>query len=125
METQFGDILSDLGAAIVGGLGLAPSAEIGNDHAMFQPSHGTAPQLAGKNLANPIATILSSAMMLDWLADRHNDPIARDASQRIEQAVTKFLADGKLRTADQGGTASTSEVAAAIANFLAAQAGSL
>ena len=122
MENQFGDILSDLGAAIVGGLGLAPSAEIGNDHAMFQPSHGTAPQLAGKNLANPIATILSSAMMLDWLADRYNDPIARDASQRIEQAVTKFLADGKLRTADQGGTASTSDVATAIANVLVSQA---
>lgn len=125
MENQFGDILSDLGAAIVGGLGMAPSAEIGNDHAMFQPSHGTAPQLAGKNLANPIATILSAAMMLDWLADRHDDPIARDASQRIEQAVAKFLVDGKLRTADQGGTASTSDVATAVANTLLAQAACL
>lgn len=69
MENQFGDILSDLGAAIVGGLGMAPSAEIGDDHALFQPSHGTAPQLAGKNVANPIACILSAAMMLDWLTD--------------------------------------------------------
>jgi len=121
MENQFGDILSDLGAAIVGGLGMAPSAEIGNEHALFQPSHGTAPQLAGKNLANPIATIWSAAMMLDWLADRHNDPIAREASHRIEQAVAKFLADGEQRTADQGGTASTSDVAAAIANILITQ----
>jgi len=121
MENQFGDILSDLGAAIVGGLGLGPSAEIGNDHALFQPSHGTAPQLAGKNVANPIATILSGAMMLDWLADRHSDPVARDAAKRIEAAVADFLADGMLRTADQGGTASTSEVASKVAaNVLAA-----
>lgn len=115
MENQFGDILSDLGAAIVGGLGLAPSAEIGNNHALFQPSHGTAPQLAGKNVANPIATILSAAMMFDWLADRHDDAIARDAAQRIERAVSALLSDGRLRTADQGGTASTSDVAAAVA----------
>ncbi|MEX2558779.1 MAG: isocitrate/isopropylmalate family dehydrogenase, partial [Pirellulales bacterium] len=65
-ENQFGDILSDLGAALVGGLGLAPSAEIGEYHGLFQPSHGTAPQLAGKDVANPLATILSGAMLLDW-----------------------------------------------------------
>jgi len=122
MENQFGDILSDLGAAIVGGLGMAPSAEIGNEHAVFEPSHGTAPQLAGENVANPIATILSATMLLEWLADRHTDTIARDASQRIEQAVAMFLADGKLRTADQGGTASTSDVADAVANILVTQA---
>ncbi|MDZ4847930.1 MAG: isocitrate/isopropylmalate dehydrogenase family protein [Pirellulaceae bacterium] len=121
MENQFGDILSDLGAAIVDGLGMAPSAEIGNDHALFQPSHGTAPQLAGKNVANPIATILSSAMMLDWLADRHDDATARAAGNRIEQAVAKFLADGQLRTVDQGGTASTTEIAEAISKVFIAQ----
>lgn len=110
MENQFGDILSDLGAAIVGGLGLAPSAEIGDEHAMFQPSHGTAPQLAGRNVANPIATILSAAMMLDWLADRHQDPLAGKAAERIEEAVRQLLAAGELRTADQGGSVSTSEV---------------
>ncbi len=123
MENQFGDILSDLGAAIVGGLGMAPSAEIGYEHAMFQPSHGTAPQLAGKNVANPVATILSAAMMLDWLADRHDDSLARDAAVRIEDAVEMFLDDGKLRTADQGGTATTSDVAAAIAANLPRRAG--
>ena len=115
MENQFGDILSDLGAALVGGLGMAPSAEIGDDHALFQPSHGTAPQLAGQNVANPLATILSAAMMLDWLADRHQDAIARQAAQRIESAVAAVVASGEVRTADQGGMASTRDVAQAVA----------
>ncbi len=119
MENQFGDILSDLGAAIVGGLGLAPSAEIGNDHAMFQPSHGTAPQLAGKNVANPIATILSAAMMLDWLGERHSDPAARDAAVLMESTVAQLLQTGRIRTADQGGSVSTSDVATIVANQLA------
>ena len=114
MENQFGDILSDLGAGIVGGLGLGPSAEIGETRAMFQPSHGTAPQLAGKNVANPIAMVLSASMMLDWLADRHDDVLARDAAQRIERAVAKLLAEGKTLTADLGGTASTSDVTQAL-----------
>ncbi len=114
MENQFGDILSDLGAGIVGGLGLGPSAEIGETRAMFQPSHGTAPQLAGKNVANPIAMVLSASMMLDWLADGHDDVLARDAAQRIERAVAKLLAEGKTLTADLGGTASTTEVTQAL-----------
>jgi 3-isopropylmalate dehydrogenase len=71
--------------------------------------------LAGKNVANPIATILSAAMMLDWLGERHNDPAARDAAVRIDSTVASLLANGKLKTADQGGTSSTSEVAAVIA----------
>jgi len=102
MENQFGDILSDLGAAIVGGLVMAPSAEIGDKHALFQPSHGTAPQLAGKNVANPTATILSAAMMLDWLGERHDDQAVRDAATMIETTVAGLLANGKLKTADQG-----------------------
>ena len=118
MENQFGDILSDLGAAVVGGLGLAPSAEIGDRHAMFQPSHGTAPQLAGKNVANPVAMVLSAAMMLDWLADRHDDDAARQAGRRIERAVEAVLASGEARTADQGGSASTTEVTRAIIDRL-------
>lgn len=119
MENQFGDILSDLGAAIVGGLGLAPSAEIGDSHALFQPSHGTAPQLAGKNVANPLATILSAAMMLDWLGERFDDAAAREAGARIEATVARLLAAGQLQTADQGGNVSTSEVAAAVAAQIA------
>ncbi len=114
MENQFGDILSDLGAAIVGGLGMAPSAEIGEDHGLFQPSHGTAPQLAGKNVANPVATILSASMMLDWLGDRHQDSASSEAGKLLESVVAGLLAEGKLKTADQGGSNSTSDVAAEI-----------
>ena len=123
MENQFGDILSDLGAAIVGGLGLGPSAEIGEQHALFQPSHGTAPQLAGKNVANPIATILSAAMMLDWIGQRHNDSQACAAGAAIESAVADLLSAGKLCTADQGGRASTSEVSEAIKSAIESSAG--
>lgn len=123
MENQFGDILSDLGAGIVGGLGMGPSAEVGNEHALFQPSHGSAPQLAGKNLANPIATILSAAMMLEWLADRHHDESAAIAARRIEEAVSRVLADGQVATADIGGTATTSEVADAVVSALAHPSG--
>ena len=119
MENQFGDILSDLGAGIVGGLGLGPSGEIGEDHALFQPSHGTAPQLAGKNVANPLATILSAAMMLDWLGDRHDDAACLDAAVAVESAVAQILADGEVLTPDLGGSASTTDVAQAVADRLA------
>jgi 3-isopropylmalate dehydrogenase len=119
MENQFGDILSDLGAGIVGGLGLAPSAEMGDNHALFQPSHGSAPQLAGKNVANPLATILSAGMMLRYLSDRHSDPKADTAGKAIESAVMRLLAEQKFRTADLGGTSSTSQVAQAVVDQLA------
>src|SRR5262249_41789313 len=66
-ENVFGDITSEIGAGLAGGLGVAPSADIGDDHGVFQPSHGSAPDLAGRGVANPVATILSAAMMLDWL----------------------------------------------------------
>ena len=118
MENQFGDILSDLGAGLVGGLGLGPSAEIGEHHALFQPSHGTAPQIAGKNVANPLATILSAAMMLDWLGDRHGDNVSLDAAVALENAVADLLADGTTLTPDLGGNASTSQVAEAVCQML-------
>lgn len=118
MENQFGDILSDLGAGLVGGLGLGPSAEIGEVHGLFQPSHGTAPQLAGKNVANPMATILSAAMMLDWLGDKHEDQVCLDAAVTLEQAVAKVLAEGNVRTPDIGGKSSTSDVAHEIVKVL-------
>ncbi|MCI0357483.1 MAG: isocitrate/isopropylmalate family dehydrogenase, partial [Planctomycetaceae bacterium] len=114
MENQFGDILSDLGAAIVGGLGLAPSAEVGERHGLFQPSHGTAPQLAGKNVANPLAVILSAAMMFDWLGDRHDDPRARSVAQRINTAVERVLAARRHLPADLGGQTGTWEVGQAV-----------
>ncbi len=117
-ENQFGDILSDLGAGLVGGLGLAPSAEIGDAHALFQPSHGSAPQLAGKDVANPLATILSAGMMLEWLGERHGHPAALTAARILEAAVEQTLLDGTGKTADLGGTASTSQAAVAVANAL-------
>lgn len=118
MENQFGDILSDLGAALVGGLGLAPSAEIGDRHALFQPSHGSAPLLAGRDQANPLATILSAAMMLDWLGQTRNDPAAASAGERIERAVMRILADGQALTPDLGGRAGTRAVGEAVAAAL-------
>ena len=118
MENQFGDILSDLGAGIVGGLGLGPSAEIGADHALFQPSHGTAPTIAGRNCANPLATILSAGMMLDWLGDRHADENCTTAAVAVERAVEAVLEDGSVRTPDLGGNATTTAVAEAVAAAL-------
>jgi 3-isopropylmalate dehydrogenase len=118
MENQFGDILSDLGAGIVGGLGLGPSAEIGDRHGLFQPSHGSAPGLAGANVANPAATILSGAMMLDWLGDRHDDASCLQAARRVESAVANVLAEGTARTRDLGGNTSTSEFAGIVAQHL-------
>lgn len=122
MENQFGDILSDLGAGIVGGLGLGPSGEIGEEHALFQPSHGTAPTIAGQNVANPLATILSASMMLDWLGDRNDDAACSTAGAIVEQAVAKVLAEGRVRTPDIGGTSSTIEVAQAVVSNLTAVA---
>ena len=115
LENLFGDILSDLGAATVGGLGMAPSGDIGDRWALFQPSHGTAPDIAGRGVANPIATILSAAMMLDWLGHRHQDPLAARAARRIEHAVTTVLEKGTVRTPDIGGHATTRQVGDAVA----------
>lgn len=97
---MFGDILSDLSSVLIGGMGMAPSGNIGDRHAMFEPVHGTAPDIAGKNVANPIGSILSAKMMLEWLAQRHNDDSCRKAAQVIEQGVAEVLAEGKVRTPD-------------------------
>lgn len=105
-ENMFGDILSDLAAGIVGGMGMAPSADIGDRYGLFQPSHGTAPTIAGKGIANPIATILSVAMMLDWL----NQPSLVRGARMIEAAVASVLSDPAHRTTDLGGTLGTAEI---------------
>src|SRR6187200_3136633 len=94
MENMFGDIISDLTAGLIGGMGMAPSADIGDRHAVFQPCHGTAPDIMGQGKANPTAMILSAAMMLDWLADKHGLESAAEAGERIERAVDKAYADG-------------------------------
>ncbi len=113
-ENMFGDILSDLGAGLMGGLGLAPSADIGDNHAVFQPCHGTAPDIAGQGLANPMAMILSGAMMLDWLGQEHGRPEMIEDAARMQAAVDAVIAEGNVLTRDLGGTAGTLEVAAAI-----------
>ena len=110
-ENMFGDILSDLGAALVGGMGMAPSADIGDRYAVFQPSHGSAPDIAGRGIANPVATILSAAMMLDWLG-------VANAAARIRNAVRTTFADPMARTRDMGGTLSTAEMTEAIIGAL-------
>ena len=114
MENQFGDILSDIGAALVGGMGYAPSADIGDDHAVFQPCHGSAPDIAGTGAANPTAMILSAAMMLDWLGRRHQMERCIEAAGLIERAVDQAFASGTLRTPDAGGSSGTREVTNAI-----------
>jgi len=97
---MFGDIISDLGAALQGGLGMAAGGNIGDRHAMFEPVHGSAPRLAGKGRANPIASILAGKMMLEWLGWRHGDQRCLEASQAIEQAVVAVLREGRVRTYD-------------------------
>lgn len=113
-ENMFGDILSDLAAGLIGGMGMAPSADIGDRHAVFQPAHGTAPDIAGKGIANPLAAILSAALLLDWLGRRHGEEALTTAARRIENAVERVLGEGKTLPIDQGGAASTSEVGAAV-----------
>jgi 3-isopropylmalate dehydrogenase len=113
MENMFGDILSDLAAGLIGGLGIAPSADIGDTHAVFQPCHGTAPDIMGQGKANPTAMILSAAMMLDWLADKHDHQPAADAALRIEQAVDKAYASG-LKPMEYGGSDGTANIAKAV-----------
>ena len=117
-ENMFGDILSDLGAGLMGGLGLAPSADIGEQHAVFQPCHGSAPDIAGRGVANPFAMILSAAMMLDWLADTHDAPALRADGARLRAAVDAVVAEGRNVTRDLGGTCGTEAAADAVAAAL-------
>jgi 3-isopropylmalate dehydrogenase len=108
-----GDIISDLTAGLIGGMGMAPSADIGDRHAVFQPCHGTAPDIMGKGIANPTAMILSAAMMLDWLAERHGHHGAMAAGRAIEGAVDRAFASG-VRPCEFGGSDGTAAVAAAV-----------
>ena len=113
MENMFGDILSDLTAGLVGGMGMAPSADIGDTHAVFQPCHGTAPDIMGKGIANPTAMILSTAMLLDWLAMKHDHAPAAEAALRIDQAVDKAFAGG-IKPCEFGGRDGTAAVGKAV-----------
>jgi 3-isopropylmalate dehydrogenase len=113
MENMFGDILSDMTAGLIGGMGMAPSADIGDRHAVFQPCHGTAPDIMGQGKANPTGMILSTAMMLDWLADKHGFEAAAEAGERIERAVDQAYADG-IKPMEFGGSNGTADIAKAV-----------
>jgi 3-isopropylmalate dehydrogenase len=117
MENMFGDILSDLTAGLIGGMGMAPSADIGDSHAVFQPCHGTAPDIMGRGIANPTGMILSTAMMLDWLADKHGLESAAEAAESIERAVDKVYAEG-IKPMEFGGSNGTADIARAVLEAL-------
>ncbi len=114
-ENMFGDILSDLAAGLIGGMGMAPSGDIGDRYAVFQPSHGSAPAIAGLGIANPVATILSVALMLEWLGE----PETRQGSEMIRCSVRTVFGDRSARTRDMGGTMTTAEMGHAILESLA------
>ena len=109
-ENMFGDILSDLGAGLMGSLGLAPSADMGVDHAVFQPCHGTAPDIAGKGLANPLAMILSAAMMLEYLGDNNQCNEATELGVKLRSAATTAAGMPQGQGRDLGGSASTDSI---------------
>ncbi|MEM0090951.1 MAG: isocitrate/isopropylmalate dehydrogenase family protein [Nitrososphaerota archaeon] len=111
-ENMFGDILSDLAAQLVGGLGFAYSGNIGDNYAIFEPVHGSAPKHAGKNKANPIAAIMAGKMMVEWLGEV-------EVARAIEEAVAEVILEGKLRTYDMGGQTTTTEMAEGIASKVA------
>ena len=111
----FGDILSDVAAGLVGGLGLAPGLSAGPERAMAQATHGSAPDIAGKGIANPYAMIMSGQMLYEWLGHKHKEPKAVEAAALIERAVEAVIKEGKVLTGDLGGKATTSQMGDAIA----------
>jgi len=117
-SNMFGDILSNLAAELAGGLGIAGSLNAGDHCAVAQASHGSAPGIAGRNIANPAALVLSTAMLIGWLGRRQGDDTAIDAAVRLEAAVDRALGSAAGRTPDVGGTASTVEAGAVIADAL-------
>jgi 3-isopropylmalate dehydrogenase len=120
-ENMFGDILSDLAGELAGSLGIAPSINASDDRCMAQASHGSAPDIAGRGLADPIAMMLSAGMLLDWLGTRHGDRRAADAAERVEGGVRATVRSG-VSTRDLGGTASTAEFTAAVVERITAGA---
>jgi 3-isopropylmalate dehydrogenase len=120
---MFGDILSDLASEISGGLGLAPSLNVGADHAVAQAQHGSAPEIAGEDRANPSALIGSSAMLLAWLGEKRGDPRLGSAAARIETALDRVLEEPEGRTADLGGPSGTRAFGARVAEAVAREEG--
>ena len=107
----FGDILSDVAAGLVGGLGIVPSANIGSEYGLFEPVHGSAPDIAGKGIANPVAAFLSAALMLEYLGEEN-------WSTRIEDAIISVLGEGRTLTPDLGGASTTSQITDAVISAL-------
>ena len=110
MENMFGDILSDLAGGLVGGMGMASCAEIGDAHGLFQSAHGSAPDIMGQDKANPLASILSGALMLDYLAERSGLQAHADAAQLIESAIQSGFEANRLRPMEFGGDQGTGAV---------------
>jgi isocitrate dehydrogenase (NAD+) len=116
-ENLYGDIVSDLCAGFVGGLGVTPGANIGDTDAVFEAVHGSAPNIAGQDIANPLALLMSGVMMLNYLADERDDPECRKAADRIKSAYNRALEEGKT-TKDLGGSLGTRDFAKALAERL-------
>ncbi len=114
-SNQFGDILTDIGAGLVGGLGLAPGLCVGERQAMAQATHGSAPDIAGKGIANPYAMIASGQMLMGWLGRKHNEPKAVAAAGLMQTAIDRVMTEGQVLTGDLGGKAKTQEMGDAIA----------
>ena len=110
-ENMFGDIISDLAAQLVGGLGFASSGNIGDNYAVFEPTHGSAPKYAGQYKVNPMAMFLTAKLMLDWLQETA-------LAEKLENAIAKVISDGKVKTYDMGGTNTSLEVAEEVARQL-------
>ena len=109
-ENMFGDILSDLGAGLVGGMGMAACAEIGDDTGLFQPAHGSAPDIMGQDRANPLAAILSGALMLEYLADKADEPSLLESAGLINHAVSRGFSENRIRPTEFGGDMGTEAV---------------
>ena len=115
---MLGDIVTDLASVLQGGMGFAAGANVGDDHAMFEPVHGSAPKHAGRNQVNPFATFFAIEMMLRWLGERHQDPRMGRQADRLEQTLARVLAAGTARTYDQGGTTTTDQVGNIVAEAI-------
>jgi 3-isopropylmalate dehydrogenase len=120
-ENLLGDILSDLAAGLVGGMGMAPSGDIGDNHGMFQPCHGSAPDIAGRGKANPTAMFLSAAMMLEWLGERHDFDPCCTAARQLQLAIDTGFADGRIRPVEFGGPDGTAAITRTVIDILRAE----
>jgi len=118
MENMFGDIISDLGGGLVGGMGMAPCAELGDRHGLFQPAHGSAPDIMGQDKANPMAMFLSAAMMLDWLAERHALPALADAARMLNEAIDRGFETARLQPMEFGGSQGMAECTRSLLEIL-------